>query len=132
MTDFKLMERNALLQAREDLLLRYRQFKARNMNLDMTRGKPCAEQLDLAMPMLEAGIGDQYISEVETDCRNYGGLDGIGPAKKLFADYLDVTPEELIIGGNSSLNIMHDTVVRAMLFGVDDESVPWSSFAQQS
>ena len=125
MTEFKLMDQNELLQTREALQTRYRQFQSRAMSLDMTRGKPCAEQLDLAVPMLEAGIGDQYISEAGTDCRNYGGLDGIGPAKELFAEYLGVTPEELIIGGNSSLNIMHDTFFRAMIFGVDDESAPW-------
>jgi aspartate/methionine/tyrosine aminotransferase len=125
MTEFKLMDRGELEQARESLVERYRQFQARSMNLDMTRGKPCAEQLDLSMPMLEAGIGDRYISEEGTDCRNYGGLDGIGSAKELFAEYLSVTPEELIIGGNSSLNLMHDTFVRAMLFGVGGDAPPW-------
>jgi aspartate/methionine/tyrosine aminotransferase len=127
MTEFKLMERGELEQARESLVERYRQFQARSINLDMTRGKPCAEQLDLSMPMLEAGIGDRYISEEGTDCRNYGGLDGIGPAKELFAEYLSVTPEELIIGGNSSLNLMHDTFVRAMLFGVGGDAPPWGN-----
>lgn len=125
MTEFKLMDRGELEQARESLVERYRQFQARSINLDMTRGKPCAEQLDLSMPMLEAGIGDRYISEEGTDCRNYGGLDGIGSAKELFAEYLSVTPEELIIGGNSSLNLMHDTFVRAMLFGVGGDAPPW-------
>ena len=129
MTEFKLMEKSELLQTREALLERYRQFQSRNMSLDMTRGKPCSEQLDLAVAMLEEGIGDQYLS-AGTDCRNYGGLDGIGPAKELFAEYLGVTPDELIIGGNSSLNIMHDTFFRAMLFGVDEDSIPWGKLSK--
>lgn len=126
MTEFNLMDQNELLQTREALLGRYRQFKSRGMSLDITRGKPCPEQLDLAVPMLEAGIGDQYISGGGTDCRNYGGLDGIPAAKSLFAEYLGVSPAELIIGGNSSLSIMHDTFMRAMLLGVDEEAVAWS------
>jgi aspartate/methionine/tyrosine aminotransferase len=126
MTDFKSMDRTELQRIRESLQTRYRQFQSRGMRLDMTRGKPCAEQLDLSLPMLEAGIGDQFLSEEGTDCRNYGGLDGIPSAKELFAELLGVTPEELIIGGNSSLNLMHDTCMRAMLFGVDGESAPWA------
>ena len=130
MTEFNLMDRNELLRTREALLARYHQFKSRGMSLDITRGKPCPEQLDLAVPMLEAGIGDQYISGAGTDCRNYGGLDGLPAAKSLFAEYLGVSPEELIIGGNSSLSIMHDTFMRAMLLGVDEDSVAWSKLPQ--
>ena len=126
MAEFHLMEKNQLLQARGELLERYGSFQHRAMSLDMTRGKPCPEQLDLAVPMLEPGIGDRFVSDEGIDCRNYGGLDGIGAAKNLFAEYLEVSPDELIIGGNSSLNLMHDTLMRAMLFGVDSDSTAWS------
>jgi len=127
MTDFSSLQGNDPKAVRASLLTRYRQFQSRAMNLDMTRGKPCAEQLDLSLPMLDCGIGDRYATEDGLDCRNYGGLDGIPAAKKLFAAYLGVGPDELIIGGNSSLTIMHDTFVRAMLFGVQDGAPPWGS-----
>jgi DNA-binding transcriptional MocR family regulator len=91
----------------------------------MTRGKPCAEQLDLSMPMLQDNIGHDYRSENGVDCRNYGGLDGIPEAKRLFSDFMGVAPDELIIGGNSSLNLMHDALMRALVHGVTEDEVPW-------
>jgi DNA-binding transcriptional MocR family regulator len=93
--------------------------------LDMTRGKPCSEQLDLALGMLAGDIGKAYQTEEGLDCRNYGGLDGIPPAKSLFSEYMEVEPAELMIGGNSSLNLMHDTILRAMVKGVIDSEPPW-------
>ena len=97
------------------------------MNLDITRGKPCAEQLDLANGMLDSIDGEHYKSADGIDCRNYGGLDGLPEAKKLFAEFMEVAPEEIIIGGNSSLAIMHDAIVRAILHGTVDSEVPWGS-----
>ncbi len=108
-----------------DLLRRYREFQARHIRLDMTRGKPCPEQLDLSAALLD-GLGrNAYKAADGTDCRNYGGLDGIPEAKSLFAEYMGVTPEELIIGGSSSLTMMHDAMTWAMLFGAAKGSPPW-------
>jgi aspartate/methionine/tyrosine aminotransferase len=129
MTDFSTLDKQQLAAARKPLMERYREFKSRDMNLDMTRGKPCPEQLDLAMPLLSEALLKDFRSENGIDCRNYGGLDGIPEAKRLFADYMGVAPEELIIGGNSSLNLMHDTVMRALVYGASPGETPWGQLA---
>ena len=103
----------------------YEKVKGENLRLDMSRGKPCPQQLDLALGMLACVDKDHYKSPTGVDCRNYGGVDGLPEVKELFAPILGVRPEEIIIGGNSSLNMMHDTIARAMLFGVVDGEVPW-------
>jgi aspartate/methionine/tyrosine aminotransferase len=125
MQDFKTVNSQQLRQLRESLLDQYHGFKSRGMSLDITRGKPCSEQLDLALEMLDCVNSKDYRPEDGTDCRNYGGLDGLPAAKKLFARYLGVTPEEIIIGGNSSLNLMHDTFMRAIIKGVGEDGPPW-------
>ncbi len=110
---------------RNDLTRRYREFQSRRINLDMTRGKPCPEQLDLSAALLD-GLGrGAFTSADGTDCRNYGGLDGVPEAKSLFAAYMGVAPDELIIGGNSSLTLMHDAMTWAMVFGTGPGSPPW-------
>lgn len=126
MPDFRALSSGQLQQFRDNLLDQYHAFKSRGVSLDITRGKPCSEQLDLALEMLDCVNSKEYRSEDGTDGRNYGGLDGIPEAKKLFARYLEVAPEEILIGGNSSLNLMHDTFMRAMIKGVDGDSPPWS------
>ena len=125
MTDFKELSQQERGQIKEGLLKRYAEFQSRQITLDMTRGKPCAEQLDLALGMIAGDIGNAYSSPNGLDCRNYGGLDGIPEAKILFADYMGVEPDELILGGNSSLNMMHDTILRAMVKGVAAGTPPW-------
>jgi aspartate/methionine/tyrosine aminotransferase len=125
MLDFNHLDTQQLRQIKDDLLDRYREFKSRGITLDITRGKPCPEQLDLASEMLDIINSGNYLTEDAADCRNYGGLDGIPEAKQLFAQYLEVAPEEIIIGGNSSLNMMHDTFMRAMVKGVAEDSPPW-------
>ncbi len=125
MTDFKKLSEQERRNIKEDLLQRYGEFQSRQITLDMTRGKPCSEQLDLALGMLEGDIGKAYLTQNGLDCRNYGGLDGIPAAKILFADYMGVEPGELILGGNSSLNMMHDTILRAMVKGLTDSALPW-------
>ncbi len=116
---------SALKSAASDLDRRYEGFKSRKLSLDMTRGKPCSEQLDLANGLLtNLGPGD-FRAEDGTDCRNYGGLDGLPEAKKLFAEFMDVSPTELLIGDNSSLALMHDTIARAMSHGVPGGDGPW-------
>jgi aspartate/methionine/tyrosine aminotransferase len=130
MLDFNHLDTQQLEQVKDDLLARYREFKSRGITLDITRGKPCPEQLDLASDMLDIINSGNYLTEDAADCRNYGGLDGIPEAKQLFAQYLEVAPEEVIIGGNSSLNMMHDTFMRAMVKGVAEDSPPWAELPE--
>jgi aspartate/methionine/tyrosine aminotransferase len=130
MTDFKKMSKQERRKIKDELLPRYAQFQSRRITLDMTRGKPCSEQLDLSLGMLQGDIAGAYLTSSGLDCRNYGGLDGIPAAKSLFADYMGVEPDELILGGNSSLNMMHDTVLRAMVKAVADSTPPWGQLSK--
>jgi DNA-binding transcriptional MocR family regulator len=130
MTDFNRLSVEELKHIESKLNQQYSQFQSRNITLDMTRGKPCPEQLDLCLAMLDCVNNDNIKSQDGTDLRNYGGLDGIPTAKKLFAQYLEVEPDEIIIGGNSSLNMMHDTFMRAMLKGVAEDVQPWAKLPE--
>ncbi|CAB1071462.1 Aspartate transaminase (EC [Olavius algarvensis Delta 1 endosymbiont] len=130
MPEFTNLSNLELEQLKDDLMAQYQTFKSRGLNLDITRGKPCPEQLDLALEMLDCVNSKNYVTEEGTDSRNYGGLDGIPAAKKLFAEYLEVQPEELIIGGNSSLNLMHDALMRAIVKGASPDCPPWGKVAQ--
>lgn len=94
----------------------YESFRARGLALDMTRGKPCNEQLDLSLGLLD-GLGRDFKAADGTDCRNYGVVEGLPEARALFAELLDVQPGEVIVGGNSSLAMMHDVIVQALLKG---------------
>ena len=109
-----------------DLKEKYEQYKAMGLNLDMSRGKPCKEQLDLSAKILTIlNDSEDCISKDGTDCRNYGVLAGIVEAREMFAELFDVEPDETIVGGNSSLNMIYDTICRAMLFGVYGGEKPW-------
>jgi len=108
-----------LSKALAELMEEYREIASKGLKLDMSRGKPGVDQLELSSGLFSGDeCHEKLIAASGVDCRNYGGLDGLPEAKKLFADMLEVAPENIIIGGNSSLNIMYDTVVRAMLLGV--------------
>jgi DNA-binding transcriptional MocR family regulator len=100
-------------------------FRRQKLALDMTRGKPGPEQLDICNGMLTIVDEHNFHTPSGLDVRNYGGLDGFPEAKKLFADFLEVSPEEVIIGGNSSLNLMYDTVAQMMTHGTSGEGKPW-------
>ncbi len=126
MPDFNQLDTRQLRQIGDDLLERYNTFKSRGITLDITRGKPCPEQLDLSGEMLDILTSKKFRGEQTGDCRNYGGLEGIPEARKLFSEYLQVAPDEIIVGGNSSLNLMHDTFMRAMVKGVTEESPAWA------
>ena len=110
----------------ESLLEKYNDYKSQNLSLDLSRGKPNSDQLDISLPLLsEARPREKCFSENGVDCRNYGVLDGIPEMKRLFADMLGIKEEYIAVGGNSSLQLMFDTLARAMLFGVLGSKGPW-------
>ncbi|HJA07456.1 MAG TPA: aminotransferase class I/II-fold pyridoxal phosphate-dependent enzyme [Candidatus Mediterraneibacter pullicola] len=125
MTAYKDLSREELLELKNGLEARFAEVKAKGLKLDMSRGKPAADQLNLSMGMMDVLNSSAVLTcEDGVDCRNYGGLDGIGEAKRLLADMMEVAKDNVIIFGNSSLNVMYDTVSRAMTHGVMG-STPW-------
>lgn len=123
------MTRAELETQREALTQAYAQLQAKQLKLNMARGKPGADQLDLSMPMLDAlNSASSCVTENGIDCRNYGELTGIPEAKQLFADYLGVQPQEIIVVGSASLTFMYDCMARAMLMGVLGSEKPWSKY----
>lgn len=120
------MNKEQLAEFKADCEKKYAEAKAKNLKLDMSRGKPGADQLELSMPMLDIlREGADFKSENGMDVRNYGVLAGIPEAKRLFAEMLGVKPEEVIVGGSSSLTLMFDAVQRAWNFGVPGGEKPW-------
>lgn len=119
MKTYKEMSREELLSEKASLEQRYNEFKARGLKLDMSRGKPCKEQLDLSVALNDV---KDYVSD-GVDVRNYGMLDGIPSCKKLFADLMGVKPENVIVGPTSSLNLMFDYVSQCYTHGAG--STPW-------
>lgn len=121
------MTRSELLCQQKRLQKQYDDYKALGLKLDLSRGKPGREQLDLVGGILDViKTGDECCTESGIDCRNYGVLDGIPEAKKLFSELYEVPISRIIVAGNSSLNLMYDTVARAMLYGVVGSNRPWS------
>jgi DNA-binding transcriptional MocR family regulator len=102
----------------------YAELQAMKLTLDLTRGKPSAEQLDLSNALLSLP-GDNYRDEEGTDTRNYGGLHGLPELRAIFGELLGIPVPNLIAGNNSSLELMHDVVVFSMLHGGVDSSRPW-------
>lgn len=103
----------------------YKKYQQRGLKLDMSRGKPSQEQLDLSMGMMDVLSSSVDLTcEDGTDCRNYGVLDGVPEAKVLLGDMMECSPENIIIYGNYSLNVMYDTISRSMTHGVMG-STPW-------
>ncbi|MGN0291594.1 MAG: aminotransferase class I/II-fold pyridoxal phosphate-dependent enzyme [Lachnospiraceae bacterium] len=125
MKSYQEMSKEELLQEKESLEAAYKEYQKMNLSLNMARGKPSEEQLDMTMDMLEViDAKTDMITEDGTDVRNYGGMDGIPEAKKLMADMMGVSPENVIVFGNASLTIMYDTISRSMTHGVCG-STPW-------
>lgn len=125
MKALKEMSKDELLQLKNDLEKQYEDAKGKGLKLDMSRGKPSKAQLDMTMGIMVSLTSTSDIaSENGLDCRNYGAPDGIPEAKKLLADIMEVSPDNVIVFGNSSLSIMYDTVSRSMTHGVLG-STPW-------
>jgi DNA-binding transcriptional MocR family regulator len=110
---------------------KFEAFKAKGLKLNMSRGIHSTAQLDLSMPVLEVlhSKADMVTAD-GVDCRNYGNFTGIPEAKKLFGELLGVSEDEIIIGGNSSLNLMYDCIARAMSFGVYGSETPWGKLPE--
>lgn len=125
MKPFAEMTKEELQALRKELAVKYREYQGQDLRLDMSRGKPSIDQLDLSMGMMDVLTSDMDLTcDDGTDCRNYGVLDGISEAKELLGDMMEVAPDHIIIYGNSSLNVMYDTVARSMTNGVMGNT-PW-------
>ena len=125
MKAYKDMNKNELLTLKAALEEEYKTLESKGLNLNMARGKPGFSQLELCMPMLDVINGKSDMRTVlGNDTRNYGDLDGIGECRRLMADMMSVKKDNVVVCGNSSLNIMYDTVSRSMTHGVNG-STPW-------
>ncbi|MDO4942500.1 MAG: aminotransferase class I/II-fold pyridoxal phosphate-dependent enzyme [Lachnospiraceae bacterium] len=111
-----------LKQLEKELLVQYDEYVKAGLKLDMSRGKPAPSQLDLANGMLDAL--DSYTTESGLDARNYGVLDGLPEMKKIFSDAFGIPAKQIIVGGNASLNLMFDAMMRFMVFGTEGYT-PW-------
>ena len=126
MKPYRELSKEQLLALQAELQEEYDAEKEKSLNLDISRGKPGKEQLDLSMPMMDVLNAESVLaSENGTDVRNYGVLDGIPEAKELMAGMVGAKPSQMIVLGNSSLNIMYDCVARAEIFGIMGNT-PWS------
>ena len=118
------LDRDKLNGIYHSLLNEYEGFRARKLNLDMSRGRPSKAQLNISSGLLDCLSGGDYTAENGLDCRNYGGLDGIPEIKRIVAELMDADVSEVIIGGNSSLSMMFDNIASNVSHGVRDD-IPW-------
>ncbi|MBR5501447.1 MAG: aminotransferase class I/II-fold pyridoxal phosphate-dependent enzyme, partial [Oscillospiraceae bacterium] len=116
-------------QLLDEMKGRYSEYCAMNLKLDMSRGKPCPSQLTLSNDILNAvRTAEDCFAEDGTDCRNYGATYGLPEMARIFAELLQVPQQQVIVGGVSSLNLMYDTVARAMSHGLATSEKPWSAY----
>ena len=118
------MSKDELQAQYNTVIAEYNDIKAKGLNIDMSRGKPGSDQLDISNDMLKVFEDGNFKTEAGFDVRNYGLLQGIPECQKLFAELLDVKPEMVIVGGNSSLSLMYDYVSQCMFLGAG--FTPWS------
>ncbi len=124
MTEYLKADRNDLENEFKAVRKEYEALRALHLSLDMSRGKPGFDNMDLSEKMFDLVGNDTGFKNISgIDCRNYGGLDGLTEMKNLFAEILDLKPDQIIVGGNSSLNMMFDTIAQAMTHGMGAE--PW-------
>ena len=125
MKPYKELSKNELLTIKAALEEEYKTMEAKVLKLNMARGKPGFTQLDLCKPMLDIiNSASDMKTMMGNDTRNYGDLDGIGECRRLMADMMSVKKDNVIVCGNSSLNVMYDTVSRSFTHGVNG-STPW-------
>ncbi len=125
MRAYQSMSQEELLAEKMKVQAEYQEFKGKGLKLDMSRGKPSAEQLDISMGMMDVlNSNTSLVCDENIDCRNYGSLAGIKEARELLGAISEVSPDDIIIYGNSSLNVMFDAVSRSMTNGVLG-STPW-------
>ncbi len=125
MSEYLKMSRQELEKEFAAVSAEYEKMCALGLSLDMSRGKPGFDNADLSSEIFNlVNEGKGFKTENGTDCRNYGGLDGIAEIKNLFAELFEVEPANVIVGGNSSLTMMYDTVAQAMTHGLGDK--PWA------
>lgn len=122
MESFRTKSKDELQALKEDIDKKYQEWKDMNLSLDMSRGKPAPSQIDYSNKMLETMT--DFHTEAGMDVRNYGVLDGIPDMKQLFSELLDIPADQLIVGGNASLNLMFDAMMRLYVFGTMGEK-PW-------
>jgi DNA-binding transcriptional MocR family regulator len=125
MTQLADMPDSDLQALRRQVRVEYDAFRARGLRLDMTRGKPAPDQLDLAEAMLTLPGNRDHLSEAGEDARNYGNLQGLLEARNLFAPMLGASADQIVVADNSSLAVMHDCIVWALLKGVPGSTQPW-------
>ena len=119
------MSREELVKEKAKVSEEYERLKALGLNLDISRGKPGKEQLDLVSDIFDVLSEDSDFMVDGNDVRNYGVMDGIRPAKELFADILGTEPENIFVGGNASLQLMYDTIAKAYTHGMVHSPAPW-------
>lgn len=125
MDSYSQLSKEELRVLKSELETRYEEKKALNLQLDMSRGKPSAKQLNVSLDIMDAINSESDLSASDgTDCRNYGGLSGIPEAKNLMAQMMGTTAEHVIIFGNASLTIMYDSISRSYTHGVLGNT-PW-------
>ena len=130
MNKYLTMNKDEMHAELDSLLAKFESVKARGLKLDMSRGKPDPTQLNLSMDMLRQNPYELIYSRKGTDVRNYGELAGVDEAKELFGDLLGLPMENVIMGGQSSLALMYDCVIKALLLGVYGGSKPWGQQGQ--
>jgi DNA-binding transcriptional MocR family regulator len=108
----------------------YTTLKGYGLKLDLTRGKPSPQQLDLSAELMSLPGSTNFLAEGAIDVRNYGGLQGLVEARRLFSGLVDSPVDQIIVGNNASLALMHDVVAFALLKGTCDSSEPWSKQAE--
>ena len=123
MANYHEMDRDALTAEKAALEQAYKEFQAKGLKLNMARGKPGPHQMDLAMGLLQM---NDYTTDAGTDARNYGDLEGLHEARVLFADVFGVKPNEVFVGGNSSLQLMYNLINIGYVFGFPESPCPWS------
>ena len=121
MANYLAMNRDELTAEKAALEAKYKEFQAKGLKLNMARGKPGPHQMDLAMDLLKM---NDYTTDAGTDARNYGELEGLQEARVLFADVFGVKPEEVFVGGNSSLQLMYNLINIGYVFGFPESPCP--------